>query len=58
VQQRLSSLPSLTWRGALDIVVVAFLIYPLQMIFRGRRAAHILIGVAILAMMYFVSHPC
>jgi diadenylate cyclase len=55
VQQLLSSLPSLTWRGALDIVVVAFLIYQLLMILRGRRAAHILIGVAILAMMYFVS---
>jgi diadenylate cyclase len=55
VQQVLSSLPSLTWRGALDILVVAFLIYQLLMILRGRRAAHILIGVAILTIMYVVS---
>jgi diadenylate cyclase len=55
VQQVLSSLPSLTWRGALDILVVAFLIYQLLMILRGRRAAHILIGVVILTLIYIMS---
>jgi diadenylate cyclase len=55
VQQVLSSLPSLTWRGALDILVVAFLIYQLLMILRGRRAAHILMGVLVLAILYVVS---
>jgi diadenylate cyclase len=55
VQQVLSTLPSLTWRGALDILVVAFLIYQLLMILRGRRAAHILMGVLVLAILYVVS---
>jgi diadenylate cyclase len=55
VQHVLSSLPSLSWRGALDILVVAFLIYQLLMILRGRRAAHILMGVLVLAIIYVIS---
>ena len=55
VQQVLSSIPALSWRGILDILVVAFLIYQLLMILRGRRAAHILLGVVILAIIYIVS---
>jgi diadenylate cyclase len=55
VQQVLSNLPRLSWRGALDILVVAFLIYQLLMILRGRRAAHILTGVIILAVIYVIS---
>ena len=55
LQQAASFLPRLTWLGVLDIVVVAFLIYQFLMIVRGRRAFHILSGVGILAVIYFVS---
>lgn len=44
------------WLAALvDITVVAFLIYQLLMIIRGRRAANILTGLTILAIIYFAS---
>lgn len=48
-----------TFRGwllvAVDILVVAFLIYQFLMIIRGRRAAHILTGLWMLAVVYFAS---
>lgn len=49
----------LEWRewlvAIVDILIVAFLIYQLLMIIRGRRAANILTGLSILALTYFVS---
>jgi diadenylate cyclase len=51
----LPSVPKLTFTSAIDIVVVAFLIYQLLMIIRGRRAAPILIGIAVLAVAYLIS---
>lgn len=45
-------IPRLTFTSALDILVVAALIYQFFLIVRGRRAAHILVGVAILASVY------
>jgi diadenylate cyclase len=44
--------PRLTWTAALDILAVAVLIYQFILIVRGRRAAHILVGVVILAAVY------
>src|SRR5882724_6136067 len=48
-----------TFRGWLligaDILLVAFLIYQFLMIVRGRRAAHILTGLWMLAVVYFGS---
>ena len=38
-----------------DILLVAFLVYQFLMIIRGRRAAHILSGLWILAVTYFAS---
>ena len=49
------SLPKLTLMGALDIVVVAFLIYELILIVRGTRAAHILLGILTLILIYNLS---
>ena len=40
---------------AADVFFVAFLIYQFLMIIRGRRAAHILTGLWILAIVYFAS---
>jgi diadenylate cyclase len=50
-----SSLPRLTVTAAIDILLVAALIYELLMLVRGRRAAHILTGIAILVFFYVVS---
>src|SRR5438094_10005454 len=46
------SLPKLTLMGAVDILVVAFLIYQLILIVRGTRAAHILLGILALVIIY------
>ena len=48
-------LPKLTLMGALDILVVAFLIYELILIVRGTRAAHILAGILTLIIIYNLS---
>jgi diadenylate cyclase len=53
--QLLQSLPKLTLMGAVDILVVAFLIYELIMIVRGTRAAHILLGIPVLVAIYNLS---
>jgi diadenylate cyclase len=50
-----AALPKFTVTTALDILVVAILIYQFILIVRGRRAAHILAGVGILALVYLGS---
>ena len=47
--------PRLTWIGIIDILVVAILIYQFLMIVRGRRSAHILVGVAMLVGTYLAA---
>ncbi len=44
----LSDLPPLTPNSALDILIVALLIYQFLMIIRGRRAVHVLMGMGVL----------
>ncbi|MBX5496511.1 MAG: DNA integrity scanning protein DisA nucleotide-binding domain protein, partial [Bryobacteraceae bacterium] len=39
----------------IDVLVVAFLIYQFIMIVRGRRAAHILNGIAVVLLVYVIS---
>jgi diadenylate cyclase len=53
--QLTKSLPKLTLMGAVDILVVAFLIYELILIVRGTRAAHILAGILTLILIYNLS---
>ncbi len=48
-------LPKLTITAAIDIFVVAVLIYQLLVIMRGRRASHILTGVLVLALVYVIA---
>lgn len=48
-------LPQLTLTAVVDILVVAFLIYQFIMIVRGRRSAHVLLGILILVAVYLVS---
>src|SRR5581483_980685 len=51
----IADLPPLTWTAALDIVLVAVLIYQFIVIVRGRRAAHILTGILVLIGIYIAS---
>src|SRR5579864_7991516 len=48
-------MPKFTITSAIDILVVAILIYQLLLIIRGRRAVHILLGVGILVLIYFIA---
>jgi diadenylate cyclase len=48
-------MPKFTVTAAIDIVVVAILIYQLLLIIRGRRAVHILLGIGILVLIYFIA---
>ena len=50
-----SELPKFTITSAIDILVVAILIYQLLVIIRGRRAVHILLGLGILVLIYFIA---
>ncbi len=50
-----AALPKFTMTTAFDILIVAILIYQFILIVRGRRAAHILAGVGILALVYVGS---
>jgi len=49
------TLPPLTWTAVLDILIVAALIYQLLLVVRGTRAAHILAGIGMVAILYGVS---
>lgn len=51
----MSNLPRLTLLSALDILVVAVLIYQAIMIVRGRRAARVVIGITFVILIYAVS---
>lgn len=55
LQQFVDSIPPLTWTAAVDILLVSIVIYQLFVIIRGRRAAHILIGLAVVGAVYFIS---
>src|SRR6202051_5157000 len=48
-------MPKFTATAAIDILVVAILIYQLLLIIRGRRAVHILIGIGMLVLIYFLA---
>jgi diadenylate cyclase len=47
-----SWLPKLTANAAIDIAIVAFLIYQLIAVVRGTRAAHVLAGIGVLLLVY------
>ncbi|HYS55894.1 MAG TPA: diadenylate cyclase CdaA [Thermoanaerobaculia bacterium] len=44
-----------TWRDAIDVVVVAFIIYNILALIRGTRAMQISIGLVLLASTFFVA---
>jgi diadenylate cyclase len=45
----------LSWRDALDIFLVAFIIYNILSLIRGTRAMQISIGLTVLASLYFIA---
>ncbi|HEY2381391.1 MAG TPA: diadenylate cyclase CdaA [Terriglobia bacterium] len=48
------SMPHLTWNAALDIFIVAFLIYQILVLIKGTRAVQMVLGVAfVIAFFYF-----
>lgn len=47
--------PTVTITAAIDILIVAFLIYQFIAIVRGRRAAHIITGIGILFAVYIIA---
>ena len=49
------SLPTLDLTGALDILLVAFVVYEALMVVRGTRAGHILTGILIMVTVYGVA---
>ncbi len=49
------TLPHLTFIAVIDVVAVAFFIYELLLIVRGTRAAHILGGLGLLALIYGIA---
>ena len=49
------SLPTLDLTGALDILLVAFVVYEALMVVRGTRAGHILIGILTMVSIYAVA---
>jgi diadenylate cyclase len=50
-----SEFPRLTITAVIDILVVAALIYQFILIVRGRRAAHIVVGVIVLVFIYLAA---
>jgi len=52
---QLSELTKLTPTDAIDILIVAILIYQLLLLIRGRRAVHILFGLGVLVFIYAVA---
>lgn len=50
-----TDLPPLTITAAIDIVIVAVLIYQCLMILRGRRAVHVLLGLGVLGVIYAIA---
>lgn len=44
-----------TWRDAVDVLIVAFIIYNILALIRGTRAMQISIGLAVLASTFFVA---
>jgi len=48
-------MPRLSIRGVIDILLVALLIYQSAMIIRGRRAAHIVLGLGTLVLVYVAT---
>ena len=50
-----SSLPTLTWTGVLDILIVAFLIYQVLVFIRGTRTVQMVLGLLLVVAFFYFS---
>jgi diadenylate cyclase len=46
----------LTWRDAVDVLVVAVVIYNLLLLIRGTRAVQMLLGIVFVGLVYYIAH--
>lgn len=53
--QMLAILGSLRWQDLIDVLIVAFLIYQVILLIKGTRAVQMLIGIALLIVIYFAA---
>jgi len=51
----LAFLQSLRWQDLFDILIVAFIIYRIMLLIRGTRAVQMLVGIVILAALYYAA---
>ena len=49
------NLPTLTWTSAIDIFVVAFIIYQILVFIKGTRAVQMVLGLALIVVFFYVS---
>ena len=49
------NLPSLTWAAALDILVVAFIIYQVLVFIKGTRAVQMVLGLALIVVFFYFA---
>src|SRR6185436_15323991 len=45
----------LTWRDAVDVLVVAILVYNLLLLIRGTRAVQMLLGIVFVGILYYLA---
>ena len=45
----------LTWRDAIDVLAVAFVVYNLLLLIRGTRAVQMLLGIIFVALLYYAA---
>jgi diadenylate cyclase len=55
MHELLQNAPQLSWFAALDIVVVALIVYQFLVLVRGTRASHILVGIGALALAVYLA---
>ncbi len=46
---------SLRWQDIVDILIVSFIIYRVMLLIRGTRAVQMLVGIAVIIIVYFIS---
>lgn len=51
----LTTLTSLRWQDVLDILIVSYLIYRIMLLIKGTRAVQMLVGIAVLIVIYFAA---
>jgi diadenylate cyclase len=51
----LFTMPSLTWKAALDIIIVAFIVYRVLVFIKGTRAVQMAVGLGVIVMFFYLA---